>query len=110
LTGELAHACGLIGAVHANVDPGKPHGLARAGHAGDVTELGQHREGDQLPDPELGHQCLAARLTTRDLAQRAFDLSDLTLERVDHVKRDGDALAGVSGQTQAGEKLPARGP
>jgi len=53
LAGQLAHAAGVIRAVHADVDPGKPHGLARGRHAGDVAELGQQGQRDQLTDAEL---------------------------------------------------------
>jgi hypothetical protein len=80
LAGELAHAGGLIGAVHADVQSGEPDRLARAAHPARVPELGQEGQGDQLPDSELGHQRLAAGLAARDLPKPTFDLADLTLE------------------------------
>jgi hypothetical protein len=51
--------------------------------ARDVPELGEAGQRDQLADAVLGHERLAAGLVAREPTQRALDLSDLTLERVD---------------------------
>jgi hypothetical protein len=107
LAGELAHAGGLVGAAHADIDPGEPDGPTGAGHAPDVVELAQDSQRDQLADSDLAHQHLAAGLAAREAAQPSLDLMDLTLERVDHAKRDRDPLAGVIGKRQAVEETAA---
>ena len=58
----------------------------------DVAELGQGDQGDQFPDPVLGHQRLAAGLVAGDPAQPEFQFVDSGVERVDHEQRDLDPL------------------
>ena len=46
-------------------------------------------------------------LVASDPAQRALQLVDLALERVDHCQRDRDPLDGVRWQIDAGKELTA---
>jgi hypothetical protein len=50
LPGELAGPGALVGAVHADVEPGAAHRLARGRRARHVAELAEDRRGGQLAD------------------------------------------------------------
>src|SRR6266508_5537473 len=72
--------------------------FARARQARDVAELAEQCRCDQLADPWLAHQRLAAWLAAGEAAQPAFERRELDLDRLDHRERDGDPLAGGLGQ------------
>ncbi len=72
--------------------PANRTAFARAGHAPDVTELGQRDQCDEFPDAELGHQRLETSLVASDLAQLALQLTNLRVEHVDHSQSNHDAL------------------
>ena len=93
--------------MHSDVQPGAAHGLARGRQAGHVAQLAQDRGGGQLADPVMGHQGTTARLTTSQLPQRLLEWGQLTVERLDHLQRHLDPLAGRVGQFKRSQKPTA---
>ncbi len=83
----------LIGLMHGDVQTCEANRVAGGREPTGVSELGQDRDRDQLPDPELPEPRLAAGLVAREGAQTNVHWSELDVERVDHCQRDGDLLA-----------------
>jgi hypothetical protein len=99
--------------VDADVEPGRPHGLARAGEPLHVAELAEDRRRGQLADPVLADQRLAARLAAGEPAQLALQRRQLGLDRLDQPQRDRDPLLRRLRQSEPGEEgapLPAEQP
>ena len=86
MAGELAELGVAVGAVHADVDPGHPDGLAGGVQPRDVPELAERDERGDLAHPVLGHQRLAAGLAAGERAQVPLELGELRVEQVDYLQ------------------------
>jgi hypothetical protein len=93
----------LIGLMHGDVQAGIADRLAGGGEPAGVAQLREDRDRGQLPDAELTHQRLAARLATRIRAQLAVQRRELNVKRVDHPQRDRDLLARSDRQRLRGQ-------
>jgi hypothetical protein len=80
--------------VHADVEAGAAHRLARSRQARHVAELTEDRRRGQLADAVVAHQRPAPGLAARQPAQRVLERGELLVERLDHRKRHLDPLAG----------------
>src|SRR5829696_5880818 len=101
LPSQLAGPRAAVGAVHADIEAGAAHRLARRRQARHVAEL--------AADPVVAHQRPATGLAAGQPAQPLLERGELAVERLDHRQRHLDPLAGGVGQLESGEEVAALG-
>ena len=76
-----------------DVQTSEPDRVAGGAEPAGVSELGQDRDSNQLPDAELAHQRLAPSLAASERPQFFVQRHDLAVQRIDHAQRDRDLRA-----------------